>query len=61
MKIELIKDQDTQGQITYHVTIDGVFIPGSVKLKIPDAIETFNAIKDNYSKARTEILMVEEI
>jgi hypothetical protein len=61
MTIELIKEVGTTGYATYHVRVDGDYQSGSVRSELHEAKITYEAIKENYSKARTEILIREEI
>ena len=61
MKLELVKEYDKVGEISYHIRVDGNYIAGSIRFTIDKAIQTFDAIKANYTQSREEILMIEEI
>ena len=61
MTIELVKEFDKLGQISYHVKVDDKFQSGTIRVNLQDALEVFDNVKANYTKARTEVLVREEI
>ena len=61
MKIELVKELDNIGQVTYYVKVDDKFQSGTVRLQLPEAMEVYENVKANYSKSRVEVLIQEEI
>lgn len=61
MKIELVKELDNIGQVTYYVKVDDKFQSGTVRLQLPEAMEVYENVKANYSKSRVEVLIKEEI
>lgn len=61
MILELVKEIDVKGQISYHIKADDKYISGSTRFDVIEAHQVYDEIKDNYSKARTEILIREEI
>lgn len=61
MTIELVKEFDNAGQVTYYVKVDDKFQSGTVRSKLEDAIEIYENVKENYTKARVETLIREEI
>jgi hypothetical protein len=61
MTIELVKEFDNVGQISYYVKVDDKFQPGTVRSSITDAMETYENVKANYTKARVEVLVKETI
>ena len=61
MKIELVKELDSIGQVTYYIKVDDKFQSGTVRSKLPDAMEVYENVKANYSKSRVEVLIQEEI
>jgi hypothetical protein len=61
MTIELVKELDNVGQITYHVKIDDKFQSGTIRTQLTDALDVYENIKSCYSKARIEVLIKEEI
>jgi hypothetical protein len=61
MKIELVKELDSIGQITYYIKVDDKFQSGTVRSQFPDAMEMYENVKANYSKSRVEVLIQEEI
>ncbi len=61
MTIELVKDYDNAGQITYYIKIDDKFQSGTVRTTLQDALDLYARVKENYTQARTEVLIKEEI
>ena len=61
MIIELVKEYDNAGNITYHIKIDDKFQSGSVRSSLQDAMELYERVRANYTQARTEVLIKEEI
>jgi hypothetical protein len=61
MTIELVKDVDNLGQVSYHVKVDGNFQSGTFRSQLHDAMEVYENIKLHYGKSRTEVLIKEEI
>ena len=61
MTIELIKEVGPTGSTMYHVRVDDIYQSGSARSELHEARMVYEAIKENYSKARTEILIREEI
>jgi hypothetical protein len=61
MTIELVKEFDTAGQITYYVRVDTKFQPGTVRSQLTDAMEVYESIKTNYTKAKVEVLIKESL
>ena len=61
MTIELVKEFDTVGQITYYIKVDNKFQPGTVRLQLTDAMEVYESIKTNYTKAKVEVLIKEAL
>jgi hypothetical protein len=61
MKIELVKELDSIGDITYYIKVDDKFQSGTIRLKLPEAMEVYENVKANYSKSRVEVLIQEEI
>jgi hypothetical protein len=61
MTIELVKEFDSTGQITYYVKVDGKFQSGTVRSNITAATEVYENVRANYTKARVETLIKEDI
>jgi len=61
MTIELIKEFDNTGQITYYVKVDDKFQTGTVRTQLSDALDVYECVKENHTKARIEILVKEII
>jgi hypothetical protein len=61
MVIELIKEFDNAGQISYYIKVDDKFQSGTVRSNVMDAMDIYENIKANYTKARVEVLVKEII
>jgi hypothetical protein len=61
MKIELVKELDSIGQVTYYIKVDDKFQSGTIRSTLLDAREMYENVKANYSKSRVEVLIQEEI
>ena len=61
MKIELVKEYNKQGQVSYYVKVDGEVHPQSVNTELLPTLLMFDTIKAKYTQARIEVLLVEEI
>jgi hypothetical protein len=61
MTIELIKEYDKVGQITYHIKVDNEFQSGTIRRTLPEAMDVYECVKEKYSSARVEVLIKEEI
>ena len=61
MTIELVKEYDNAGNITYHIKVNNEFQSGTVRSSLPDAMELYQRVKENYTQARVEVLIKEEI
>ena len=61
MTIELIKEVGPMGDAMYHVKVNGEYQSRSTRIALYEAQMVYEAIKANYSKARTEVLIREEL
>ena len=61
MIIELVEELDKVGRTTYYVKLDDVYQAGSISLTLDEAVQMYNTIKENYSRARVEVLLQESI
>jgi hypothetical protein len=61
MKLELVKEIDIKGQTSYHVKADDSYVIGSTRFDVMEAQQVYDEIKANSTKARTEVLIREEI
>ncbi len=61
MTIELVKEFDSIGNITYYVKVDNKFQSGTVRSNVTDAMEVYENVRANYTKARVETLIKEDI
>ena len=61
MKIELVKEYNKQGQVSYYVKVDNEIHPQSINTELLPTLIVFDTIKAKYTHARVEVLLVEEI
>jgi hypothetical protein len=61
MKIELVKEYNKQGQISYYVKVDGEIYPQSINIELLPTLKIFDVIKAQFTQAKIEVLLVEEI
>lgn len=61
MTFELIKERDAHGELSYHVKVNGEFQNGSVAFNMQEALAKYENIKSNYTKAKSETLIKEEL
>ena len=61
MTIELVKEFDTIGQITYYIKVDDKFQSGTVRSQLVDAMEVYENVKAKYTQARVEVLIKETL
>jgi hypothetical protein len=59
MTIELVKEFDTIGQITYYIKVDDKFQSGTVRSQLADAMDVYETVKAKYTQARVETLIKE--
>ena len=61
MKLELIKEYSKLGEVSYYVNEDGKYVSGTASQQLTETLDQFYRIKKNYTEARVEVLMVEEL
>jgi hypothetical protein len=61
MKLELVKEYSKTGEVSYYVNEDGNYVRGTASQELTEVLDQFYRIKKNYTEARVEVLMVEEI
>jgi hypothetical protein len=61
MKIQLIKEYDKKGDISYHVDVDGEVVPDSIRYSFHDARAVYETIRTSHTISRTVILLEEQI
>ena len=61
MKIELVKEYNKQGQVSYYVKVDGEIHPQSINIELGPTLTMFDIIKARYTQARIEVLLIEEV
>ena len=61
MKLELVKEYSKLGEVSYFITEDGKYISGTASQQLTDVLDQFYRIKKNYTEARIEVLLSEEI
>jgi hypothetical protein len=59
MTIELVKEFDNIGDITYYVKVDNEFQPGTIRTKLIEALEVYENVKQKYTQSRVEVLVKE--
>jgi|LauGreDrversion4_2_1035121.scaffolds.fasta_scaffold43373_5 hypothetical protein len=59
MTIELVKEFDNIGNITYYIKVDDKFQSGTVRTVLTDALDVYECVKENYTKSRIEVLIRE--
>jgi hypothetical protein len=61
MKLELVKEYSKTGEVSYFVNEDGRYMSGTATRELTEALDQFYRIKKNYTEARIEILLTEEL
>ena len=61
MKLELVKEYNKQGQVSYYVKVNNEIHPESINTELAPTLVMFDTIKAKYTHARIEVLLVEEI
>ena len=61
MKLELVKEYNKLGEVSYYVTEDDNYISGTASRELTEALDQFYRVKKNYTEARTEVLLSEEV
>lgn len=61
MTLQLVKEFDKKGEISYHVTVDGEAIPETVCYDLQEAMMIYEVEKKKVTKARTLVLIQEEV
>jgi hypothetical protein len=61
MKLELVKEYSKTGEVSYYVNEDGNYVRGTASQELTEVLDQFYRIKKNYTEARVEVLLVEEI
>ena len=61
MKLELIKEYSKLGEVSYYVTEDDSYISGTASRELTEALDQFYRVKKNYTEARREVLLIEEV
>ena len=61
MRLELVKEYSKTGEVSYYVNEDGNYVRGTASQELTEVLDQFYRIKKNYTEARVEVLMVEEI
>ena len=60
MKLELIKEYNKLGEVSYFINEDGKYMSGTASQQLTDVLDQFYRIKKNYTEARMEVLLSEE-
>lgn len=61
MKIELVKEYDKRGKVSYYVKAGGKRIEESTRYTLVDAMEAYEEEKRLLTRARVEVLIREEV
>ena len=61
MKLELVKEYSKTGEVSYYVNEDGKYVSGTASRELTEVLDQFYRIKKNYTEARIEILLTEEV
>ena len=61
MKLELVKEYNKLGEVSYCINEDGKYVSGTASQQLTETLDQFYRIKKNYTEARVEVLMVEEL
>lgn len=61
MVLELVKEINDNGDKSYHIRADGVYVPRSSRFDVIEANMLYEELKASYNKGRTEVLIREEI
>lgn len=61
MKIELVKEYNKQGQVSYYVKMNNEIYPQSINTELAPTLVMFDVVRAKYTQARVEVLLVEEI
>ena len=61
MKLELVKEYSKTGEVSYYVNEDGKYVRGTASQELTEVLDQFYRIKKNYTEARVEVLLTEEI
>jgi predicted RNA-binding protein with PIN domain len=59
MTIELVKEFNTIGDVTYYIKVDNEFQSGTVRTQLIEAMEVYEDVKAKYTQARVEVLVKE--
>lgn len=61
MTLQLVKEFDKKGEVSYHVKVDGEVLPDSTRWDLQDAMMVYEVEKIRHTRARTLVLVQEEI
>ena len=61
MKLELVKEYNRLGDVSYFVREDGKYVSGSARQYLAEATEVFNSIARVETEAREEVLMAVDL
>jgi hypothetical protein len=60
-KIELVKEYSKLGEVSFYINEDGKYVSGTASQDFNDVLNQFYRIKKNYTEARVEVLLTEEL
>ena len=61
MTLQLVKEFDRRGEVSYHITVDGTPVPDSTCWDLQDAMLAYEVIRSKSTKARSLVLIQEEL
>ena len=61
MILQLVKEFDRRGEVSYHITVDGAVVPNSTYWDLQDAMLAYDVERSKNTKARTLVLIQEEL
>jgi uncharacterized protein YfbU (UPF0304 family) len=61
MTLELVKEINKLGEVSYHIEVDGRYESGTARTQLVDVMEVYDALKTSYSFARKEVLIKEQL
>jgi hypothetical protein len=60
-RLELVKEYSKTGEVSFYINEDGNYVGGTASQELTYVLDKFYRIKKNYTEARIEILLTEEL
>lgn len=61
MILELIKEYDEKGDISYHIQLEGKYVAKTLCFDLEVAMEHYNKVREGMTRARKTTLLREEL